>query len=728
MKASFLDILKSMPVFRLLLSLVAGILIGIYIGNRYLALALICCISFMGINISIQLFNLFFRKFSWIRGVMVCLNFMALGVGLTSIEKGMTIPENSCFWYGELTDFPVAKKNSCLLKVKINSSLNKGKVAFHGVNIYLYTEKGEQFEELFPGEKILFYAELESPVNPGNPEEFDYAHWLLSKDIPYQCYLKADEWTSFPPLKIPYRYLPLLFRHKLIGRIRDHMQNVPAGEVLMAITLGSRELLEKEIKQSYANAGVIHVMAVSGLHVGMIWMFLNYLFFFLKNSRFRVLIKFFIVTSVLWAYAVMTGLSPSVSRACLMFTLAGMGGLFQRDRAVFNMVLLAAFIQLLMKPSLIMEVGFQFSYAAVFSILLFHKPVHQLIGTEITGLRFFTNLIAVSISAQILTFPLVIFYFHQFPSYFILTNLLIIPLVTALMIVFLSSVAFYLLPLLNKLLIELSLIIANLMNHCVQWIESFPGSVVRDIAMDQFQLLALLAIPLLILFFSEYKKSSTFLFILCLVLMQNSSALIKTVRTQKSEEFIVYNIPSVFAAGFKKGRSFVFFTNSEYDKIMENIEYACANYWIREHYPKPQIVNVLGEAMPGTLDYPGFCIFQLPGEGNLLVLNGQVKVIIMNDFGVWDKWATEKPLKTDFLIAIGKGVKPVENFILYDSLIIASSLPNGKYGKFRLPPDAFDVTSLGAYRMKWNEKAMGRRPFGIGFLPLNKKKQLNLGS
>ena len=262
------------------------------------------------------------------------------------------------------------------------------------------------------------------------------------------------------------------------------------------MVLGDKSLLEDDLKSSYSKAGASHVLAVSGLYVGIIFLVLNYLFgFFLKGNLFapRFLRSVFIV-ALLWGYAVLTGLSPSVLRASVMFSFLQFGFLFQRPYCVYSSIVASAFVLLLFDPHLLFDVGFQLSYAAVLSILFFQPRISNLrlvacvkectfipsryrkIPRSLIGWS--VDLTTVSLAAQIGTIPLVLYYFHQFSCLFWLSGLFVIPLAVALIYLALSSFVVSFIPLVSSFFVSALSFVASLTNKVVVFIGELPFAVV----------------------------------------------------------------------------------------------------------------------------------------------------------------------------------------------------------------------------------------------------------
>ena len=202
-------------------------------------------------------------------------------------------------------------------------------------------------------------------------------------------------------------------------------------KVASALLLGYRENLDKELVKSYASAGAMHVLAVSGLHVGILYLLLTRIFSFLKkvkkvkNGKFILTI---LIVSFLWFYAIMTGLSASVMRATTMFSFIVIGNeLLNRKTSIYNTLAVSAIILMIINPFIVYQVGFQLSYVAVVGIVYLQPKLNRLFYSRYKLVRGVWAITCVSLAAQIATFPLSLHYFHQFSTYFFISNLIVIP-------------------------------------------------------------------------------------------------------------------------------------------------------------------------------------------------------------------------------------------------------------------------------------------------------------
>lgn len=332
-----------------------------------------------------------------------------------------------------------------------------------------------------PGDKLFFNSKLYPIKNRGNPGEFDFEMYMAAKSVWRQAYLDSSkiyqvQKTEKFRLRKKFHSLRLLLLQKFISSGIDESE---LG-LLVALSIGDKSLLEPEVKHAFSSAGAIHVLAVSGLHVGVLFMVLNFIFGFFGSRR---LIKGFRITVVLggiWAYAMLTGFPPSVLRACTMFSFVAFGQVLRRESSIFNTLSLSAFILLLTNPLLIFDVGFQLSYAAVFGICFFQPPLARKFSSSNKVLDYLVQLMSVTVAAQLTTFPFVLYYFNQFPIYFWLVNIFLIPLIFLDLIATIGFVV-------SSIFLENHIAIMplnwflKLTNLWVGAVESLPNSCIRNI-------------------------------------------------------------------------------------------------------------------------------------------------------------------------------------------------------------------------------------------------------
>lgn len=618
----------------------------------------------------------FFQRviFEKINTLLLITGFLITGYAYSETNQKAIPKTGDEYILAEVVSLSSPKKASThislrILKIEKNDPIHKNRLF---INAYFAPEQSSPLPQ--PGEVIIVKSSLQKISNAGNPYEFDYEKYLSLKNIYFTTYIKDEHWrtVSFKPFLSRFRLLSLKLKFflqqkiKNIAKANDSLNH----ELMLAICTGDKSELDIEIKNSFSDAGAIHVMAVSGLHVGMIWVFLQYLTFFLKRSKSGKIIQFILIIIVLWFYAAMTGLSASVVRSASMFTIASLGGLLNRKAIIFNTLFIAAFIQVLINPKIIHDAGFQFSYAAVLSILLFHPPFSKILSSKNILIKRVLDLLNVSLSAQILTFPLAAYYFHQFPVYFLLTNLLIIPLVTLLMIFFLLSVLLMFIPYLSNIFLYSSLRITGLMEDSVEIVNKLPGNIIRNIDLSIFQTLIILLIPLIFLLFYYYRSFFYVMLGSILFLMNLCIAVVKYNYRDKSS-LCVFNIRDGMAINIIHDDKNLLIHDDFIN--MQSIEYATSTYFTRKLYGEPDYLS-LSEISNNTQD----CCFSLPGENNYLYSTGTTTLALINDYSLFSKYTSGPGINIEIMI-LGSTPLPsleeIQEHFHINKLILGSSIP-----------------------------------------------------
>ncbi|MEM6298879.1 MAG: ComEC/Rec2 family competence protein, partial [Bacteroidota bacterium] len=293
-------------------------------------------------------------------------------------------------------------------------------------------------------DKVLIVSAPQAVAPPSNPQSFDYRAHLANKNIFHTHYLTAQKYritqkgkpSVFDPL-----YWGITIRSYGKKLLEEHFTDDKSLAIASALLLGVKDRIDDDLRNAYAGAGAMHILAVSGLHVGIVYTFLSYLFQFFRLKDRKVLTTT-IAVLILWLYALITGFSPSVVRAVLMFSFIEIAKLFRRQNITYNSIGASAFLLLLYNPNYVFEVGFQLSYLAVIGIVFLYPRWSMLWKSDIWIVQRAWELGVVSVAAQLATFPLAIYYFHQFPNYFLLTNLIVLPAVA---IILQAGLAFLLL-------------------------------------------------------------------------------------------------------------------------------------------------------------------------------------------------------------------------------------------------------------------------------------------
>ncbi len=306
----------------------------------------------------------------------------------------------------------------------LNSSQNPG-----NQKMLAYFENCDRADSLRYGDLLVYSGVLHPIDSPSNPGEFNYKEYLARRNIAYTVYLKEAswKWLKNDPVN-PWLSIAYEARRKLQKILFSSGLGSEGYAVASAILLGNDDLMNAELRDNYVYAGAMHILCVSGLHVGIIFLIFNYLLGFLDRTKRLRILKAIFLLALIWTYASVTGLSPSVRRAGLMVTLFIVGQLILRKKDNLNTLATSAVILLLFDPMLIFHLGFQLSYVAVLGILFLYKPIYQVFYIKNYYLNTIWSISALSVAAQLATFPIAVHYFHFFPNWFWLSNLITYPL------------------------------------------------------------------------------------------------------------------------------------------------------------------------------------------------------------------------------------------------------------------------------------------------------------
>ncbi|WP_396169145.1 ComEC/Rec2 family competence protein [Flavobacterium sp.] len=377
--------------------------------------------------------------------------------------------------------------------------------------------------------------------NPNNPNQFDYGNYLENQQIYGQLYVKPSDIQvgSFTDKGIAYH--ASLLRNRIIRNLEKNHFHKTELNVVVALLLGQQQDISPEVVKDYQYAGAVHVLSVSGLHVGFILLFITFLLRPFPNTRTGSIVKLIIVITFLWAFGILAGLAPSVVRSVTMFSFVAIGMYLRRSINIYNTLAVSALLILLFQPSFLFDVGFQLSYVALYFIVWLQPFLASAWNPKYIILRQFWEIITVSFAAQIGTLPMSIYYFHQFPGLFFVTNIVILPgmsliLGLGVIVMFLAALDWVWMPLLKSL--ECCI---WALNKIIAWVASFENFVFKDIPLHYFSMWGLY----LVIFSSfiwmkkpSYRKFIATLF--ALIILQIIAITIKYTN-EKAEEFIIFN-------------------------------------------------------------------------------------------------------------------------------------------------------------------------------------------
>jgi competence protein ComEC len=436
-----------------------------------------------------------------------------------------------------LNDEPILKGKYYKTKATIQAQGKSKKLG----SILLYLEISAHTPHY--GDLIALNSKLLNIEPPKNPHEFNYKKYLANQGIHHQCFTDFDSWQWVDRNKgNPIVSLGHDVKRSATSRISNHFKNDDHIGVLNALLLGDKSNLDGALKKTFSETGTMHVLAVSGLHVGIMFLLTKSLLLLFFRGRSKT-IGVVLSIGVLWFFALITGFSPSVSRACFMFSLVEVGSLFKRNVSVYNSLACAAFFLLMHNPLNLFNLGFQFSFLAVVGIVTLQKPLRLLVNTKSWLLSKLIDLTAVSVAAQIATLPLILFYFGQFPLLFFVSNLLVIPVITVILYLGITVLVFYNIAVIASILSWCTSAYLWFLLESVRWIQSIPGAFIDHLFFSKIELVFLclltLAISGIILEYRLRLVRSTAL--ICAIFLTSVSSLRKY-QNHRSSEIIRFDL------------------------------------------------------------------------------------------------------------------------------------------------------------------------------------------
>ena len=342
------------------------------------------------------------------------------------------------------------------------------------------------------GDGIVARSVLRAPTNFPSASNFDYRRWASVHGFAGQA---AIDLASLSRLERT-RLRALQLRASLVKRFSRLGLDDGQLALVAAMTLGDKSKLTKELKSQFSVSGASHILALSGLHMGIIYTILLLCF---PRHRWRT-VSYSVVLLAIWTYAVLVGLTPSVVRAALMITLYGMLSLLHRDQIPLNTLAFAALVMLVVNPLALWDVGFQMSFLAVLGILLFCRMIYLPLAGRLPRLgRWVWGMFAVSLSAQLMVAPLIMYYFGRFSCYFLLTNLIVVPAATVILYLTFFLVLTAPWTALQQVVVMVLAQTAAWMNRGVAWISALPGANIEQISIRLSQV-----VGMYLLIFSVY--------------------------------------------------------------------------------------------------------------------------------------------------------------------------------------------------------------------------------
>lgn len=444
-----------------------------------------------------------------------------------------------------------------LLKVNEKSVLGK---------ILLNIEKSNNSKLYNVDDILLILSEFQEVKSPLNPNQFNYRAYLEKQYIYHQLFTKQDYILEINTERHTIFGYADALRQKINTQLNAFDFKPEELTIINALILGQRQDMDRNMYTDYVNAGAIHILAVSGLHVGIILMMLNFVLKPLENLKKGNTVKVIVILVLLWSFAVIAGLSASVTRAVTMFSIVAIAMHLKRPTNIYNTLFISMFIPLLVKPMFLFEVGFQMSYLAVFAIVSIQPLLYKLWLPKWKIIDYFWQIFTVTIAAQLGVAPISLFYFHQFPSLFFVSNLAIIPFLGLILGLGIVVILLSLLKILPEPIANTYGNLISAMNHVVSWVSKQEAFLIKDISFDLTHVIAtyLLLLTLVLVYRKFHFKRIAFLLISILLLQ---SIFIYTKKKNSSETFIIFHKSRYSVIGQKQNTNLTIWHNLDSSTI-----------------------------------------------------------------------------------------------------------------------------------------------------------------
>ena len=614
------------PLARIFIGFLFGILLCRIVSLN--SIFIFSCLLFGIIVLSIS--SLYSQKnslYKIIFGIFIFLVSFLLGISTSLIHKENSNPYH---YTNQINDYEKVRRLDLLLVEKLKSTQKNNRY----VSIVKKLDGGRSFgkvilnipkednsKNLKIGSRLEVIGIVFKNKNPLNPNLFDYGKYLENQEIYAQVYTKPNQikitnyeaglWAGFSN-----------FRETIISNLEESAISKEELNVLNALILGQQQDISPEILKDYQYAGAIHILSVSGLHVGFILLFITFLLKPISNSRKGSLLKLTLVVLSLWSFAILAGLSPSIVRSVTMFSFLAIGIHLRRTVNIFHTLVVSMLLILLFKPSFLFDVGFQLSYLALFFILWLQPILAGIWQPKNKITTYFWDIITVSFAAQIGAMPLSIYYFHQFPGLFFVTNLLILPLLGIIMAVGVVAVLIATFHTVPEFIAKAIEFLIAFLNSIIHWVASFDVFVFKNISFSTAMLWSSYLVIILIILWIKKPAFMRLTLVFVSILLMQIIFIFQKNESQNNEELIVFNYKKNTIITERIGNAVTVYSN---DSIRKNLNsnlviqsYLVGNFC--EVKAKKSLQNLMYFKHQKIVVIDSSCIYQKEIHPDILVI------------------------------------------------------------------------------------------------------------
>lgn len=576
---------------RLIIPFLSGIVAGLYISS-------ICCsewilpllISIFPVYVTLTIISRGNQNLKVLTGITALIFIAVFGFyrTISSIEINnkdhFSVSQDADGFVGRVIEEPALKKKSVKAIVVLEKKINSDTILNCSGKTLVYFEQDSVSRQLDYGDVVVFGKSPVPIEGPSNPGAFDYKRYMEGRNVFHQLYLKTGEWKVIERKQGNVLIAKALeIRRHLIEIFVKHGISGTEKAVASALILGADDEIDPETMNDYAGSGVLHILSVSGMHVGIIYLIIEFTLKILlpgKRSRYlKIILPFLLI----WFYSLLSGLSPSVLRAATMFSFLLIAELFSRKIPPENSLAASAFVLLMINPLMLVNVGFQLSFIAVAGIMFIYKRLNEYWQPENIIVRYLWQLIAVSLAAQLVTAPISIYYFHQFPLYFMLANLMAIPLSTIAMYSGVALLVFSNIPIVSDVIADVFDTFIKWLNLSVKFIDDLPYAVFQNITLDIPGLLLLYGVLVFLMIYLTNRKRFYLNALLAACFMLAAVIASNYIRSSNQSLIVISHEKDNTVVSLIYGRSSVIISNQGNDET-ENLWHNRAVSGLNDHY------------------------------------------------------------------------------------------------------------------------------------------------
>jgi competence protein ComEC len=641
---------------------------------------------------SVATFVLKSYRTNWVFGAVMGCYLALAGYALTQVHEAKVqknyfrnFEADAQYYVARVYDYPTERPNSIRTVLELEYQFGDS-LPSHAVSglVMAYFQKTDSAFALRYGDLIAVKAPIGEVLPPKNPEEFDYRAYLVRKGITGQIYLKDEDWIDLqtnnanPLYAFSYRFRDIL----LASLQRSGLSNNEFG-VAAAILLGYDDSLADEVRKNYVAAGSMHILCVSGMHVGIIYLLASFLLGFLNRKKWQKTLKQVLLLALIWFYALIAGLSPSILRASLMVSFVVIGEMIHRKGFIINSIAASAFILLCINPNNLFEIGFLLSYSAVIGIVVLQRPIYSWFVIKNKLFDKAWQITAVALAAQVATIPFTLFYFHQFTTYFWLSNLFMTPISFLVVMGGMLLLLVSWIPYVNVLFGYFVWGVIFVMNWLVSWVDSLPLSIIKGLYISEFEFAMLLVAFVLLLMTVAARRRKLLIGVLSALLLFMVSLTVRVYSVDNQNGITFFSLRKHTAVDFVKSGNHILLSDSTLVADEAVVDYSLSGAWTRKNLTLHPEMVFLDDDFEGPY---------LRKRQNLVSFGGKL-------LALWDESRFNDSLSyrlpVDYLLVMEKQNPDVQSVVNgYDAkmLLIDGSVPHYLAEKWKQQADVMGLS------------------------------------